>query len=177
MAVSNKELLHNIKADFELAKRLTDEEEGRIIMQIRALLPPVPCLTGCSQCCENVGSSGERFFSRWEWAQIHDKRRFPEKGPCPYLVGTKCDIYHDRPLICRVFGTTQGTLLSCKKGCVPERPVPLDLYKSIERMRYIFMLRALPSKRRKAALKSIIKDIKSGGPSNQNVRSYMEMWK
>jgi len=68
-------------------------------------------------------------------------------------------------------------MLSCKKGCVPERPVPLDLYKSIERMRYIFMLRALPSKRRKAALKSIIKDIKSGGPSNQNVRSYMEMWK
>jgi len=174
--MNTKEILRNIKADFELAKRLTDEQEGNIVRKIRSILPWVPCIRGCSTCCEGVGAAGKRFFSRWEWAQIKDKRDFPETGPCPYLEDAKCIIYEDRPLLCRVYGTTPGTLLACRRGRAPYNPLSLETYKAIERMRYVLMIRALPSRERKAALKRIVKDLKRGGPSNQDVRSYMEMW-
>jgi len=174
--MNTSEILKNIKADFALAKRLTDNQEGNIVKQIRSMLPWVPCIRGCSACCEGVGAAGKRFFSRWEWAQIKDKRDFPEKGPCPYLVDGKCEIYDDRPLICRIYGTTLGTLLSCSRGRAPYNPLTLENYKAIERMRYVMMLRALPSRERKLAYKRIVKDLKRGGPSNQDVKSYMEMW-
>jgi uncharacterized protein len=40
-------------------------------------------------------------------------------GQCTLLKKGRCSIYHDRPLICRLFGAATGLL--CPYGCKPKR--------------------------------------------------------
>jgi len=40
---------------------------------------------------------------------------------CPHLGEEGCQVYDERPLICRLFGTTPG--LACPNGCRPEQMV------------------------------------------------------
>lgn len=82
----------------------------------RALYEQIPafkCVEGCTACCGPVP------FSKWEWEHLKDKREAPEdKISCPYSLSGKCDIYEDRPFMCRLFGTAGG-MLECPVGARP----------------------------------------------------------
>lgn len=90
------------------------KNSSKTIKDLRKKIPSFKCLL-CGGCC------GPIIFSKWEWSQIKDKRT--AKGlnyPCPYLTkNNKCEIYEDRPIICRLFGTIPG--LRCPNGCNPDK--------------------------------------------------------
>lgn len=91
--------------------------EARIIKFIRKRIPPVKCKENCSDCCHDL-----ILFSDWEWDQIKDKR-IATSCCCPYLnTENRCDIYEQRPIICRLYGVNDG-ILKCKNGIIPYKPL------------------------------------------------------
>ncbi|WP_245589227.1 zinc/iron-chelating domain-containing protein [Chitinimonas koreensis] len=58
------------------------------------------------------------------------RARAERSWSCPYLGKDGCTVYPDRPLICRLFGTTPR--LRCPNGCAPEAPVASALEADIE---------------------------------------------
>jgi Fe-S-cluster containining protein len=74
--------------------------EGKRILDLRRYIPSVSgCPKDCHRCCGPVP------FSRWERSRIKDKRT--AKGiACPYVGKSGCEIYEDRPILCRLFGTS-----------------------------------------------------------------------
>ncbi|MGT2431225.1 YkgJ family cysteine cluster protein [Cupriavidus basilensis] len=58
------------------------------------------------------------------------KLRF-ENLSCPHLGSKGCQVYAERPLICRLFGTTPR--LACPNGNGPEVMVDPDIDRRIQR--------------------------------------------
>jgi hypothetical protein len=79
-----------------------------------ARIPSFECRKGCTDCCGPVP------FSRWEAERIQD-RRVATSITCPYAVGGRCEIYEERPLLCRLFGAVDDVRLKCPHGCGPEK--------------------------------------------------------
>lgn len=96
-----------------------------ILHKIRSLIPKMNCIAGCSDCC------GPVVFEKIEW----DKVRIKKKGTsihCPYITGQRtgcCEIYEDRPIICRLYGTIER--LVCPHGVKPEKMLLPDEEKRI----------------------------------------------
>lgn len=82
--------------------------------RLYARIPSFECKKGCTDCCGPVP------FSKWEWERIQDKRTATSLT-CPYAVGGRCEIYEQRPLLCRLFGTVDDERLTCPHGCGPTR--------------------------------------------------------
>ena len=87
-------------------------EAGKIIKYLRKRIPTFECIPGCSDCCGPIS------FSKWEWAQISDKRE-ASSLTCPYVTKEGCVIYSQRPIMCRLFGTVPKML--CPHGCRPKK--------------------------------------------------------
>jgi uncharacterized protein len=85
------------------------------LQQMYSKIPTFQCREGCTDCCGPVP------FSKTEWDSISDKRK-AETGTlaCPYSLSGGCDIYKDRPFICRLFGTAKNPTLTCPHGCGPK---------------------------------------------------------
>lgn len=86
-------------------------------MNIETLYSKIPgfaCKPGCTDCCGPVP------FSKLEWDRVQEKRM--GKGmDCPYAnTASGCDVYDQRPLICRLFGAVEDERLECPHGCGPE---------------------------------------------------------
>jgi Fe-S-cluster containining protein len=93
------------------------EENIHIIKFFRARIPTFACIPGCHDCCGPVLASS---------TEMH---RLPRKTPqqhqaaldalsCPHLGENGCEVYEERPLVCRLFGTTPR--LACPNGARPE---------------------------------------------------------
>lgn len=48
---------------------------------------------------------------------------------CPHLGCNGCEVYEERPLICRLFGITAS--LACPNGAHPEKMIEPDIEKQI----------------------------------------------
>lgn len=116
----------------------------RRLKKLYRQIPTFQCIEGCTDCCGPVP------FSRLEWDQIGDKR-IATTLDCPY-ANNGCDIYEQRPLICRIFGASNEKRLQCPHGCRPENPLStrqtsllMKRYLDLERDRKaVAMIRALP---------------------------------
>jgi hypothetical protein len=75
-------------------------------------IPDFECEEGCTECCGPVP------FSKWEKSQILDNRKATSLN-CPYSRTGKCEIYENRPLMCRLFGAVED--MQCHRGCGPEK--------------------------------------------------------
>ncbi len=84
----------------------------RVLKVLRRKIPSFKCLPGCTGCC------GPTVFSGLEWERVHDKRRATSLT-CPYAGENGCDIYKDRPILCRLFGTVER--MKCPHGCGPQK--------------------------------------------------------
>ena len=92
----------------------------RKIDYLRRQIPGFACEPGCHDCCGPVTASAEelaRLPRRSEAA--HDAAL--ARLDCVYLGPHGCEVYEQRPLICRLFGTTER--LACPRGRGPETPV------------------------------------------------------
>lgn len=102
----------------------------KVIKKIRKQIPSFDCIPGCTDCCGPVP------FSQTEWDRIDNKLK-GESLNCPYSLNGSCDIYDDRPIICRLFGTVDK--LKCPHGCKPKSMLNrhqenkiMDLYQKVK---------------------------------------------
>lgn len=88
--------------------------EEYIIKKLRAAIPEMKCKITCSDCC------GPVFFTQWEWEQVKNKKKATSLH-CPYETPAGCEIYKDRPIMCRLFGQIDTKIMLCPHGYKPDR--------------------------------------------------------
>lgn len=83
------------------------------IDQLYAKIPRVEgCVKGCTDCCGPVP------FSIVEAARAGPEDHRPDHNciDCPHSKNGGCDIYKNRPLMCRLFAATEDPGLTCPHG-------------------------------------------------------------
>lgn len=102
----------------------------RRIPILREQIPSFECIPGCHDCCGPVTTSSEEMArlpvksDRQHEAALADLR-------CPHLGDDGCQVYAERPLICRLFGTTPR--LACPNGQRPEVFIDPRIEQQIQR--------------------------------------------
>lgn len=89
----------------------------RTIDHLRRQIPSFACVPGCHDCCGPVTASS------LEMARLPVKSEAEHQAAlaalsCPHLGAQGCTVYKERPLICRLFGTTPS--LPCPNGRGPK---------------------------------------------------------
>jgi Fe-S-cluster containining protein len=101
----------------------------------RKMIPAMDCIPGCHKCCEGFAPD----MMKEEWYRINHPGKYSMGEPftaCPFLGTKGCEIYFQRPLICRLFGTVAreeveaaelpgGLTIFCREGMQPKEPLPL----------------------------------------------------
>ncbi len=83
----------------------------------RSRIPSFECIVGCHDCCGPVTTSTEE-ISRYPVKSDAEHDAALANLSCPHLGKIGCQVYSERPLICRLFGTTSR--LACPHGKRPE---------------------------------------------------------
>lgn len=83
----------------------------------RRQIPTFACRPGCHDCCGPVTASSEE-MARLPVCSEAAHAAALDDWSCPHLGPAGCQVYSERPLICRLFGTTPR--LACPNGCRPE---------------------------------------------------------
>ena len=89
------------------------------ISALRRQIPSFVCVPGCHDCCGPVTTSPEE-MSRLPRKTAAEQDAAMDELNCVHLGPNGCTVYDERPLICRLFGTTKA--LPCPNG---RRPVEL----------------------------------------------------
>ena len=93
------------------------DSNSRKIDELRARIPGFTCIVGCHDCCGPVTASSEEMARLPVKTDAEHDAALSELS-CPHLGVHGCEVYGERPLICRLFGTTPRLL--CPNG---RRPV------------------------------------------------------
>ncbi len=88
-----------------------------IIARLRENIPSFGCVPGCHDCCGPVTTSSEE-MSRLPVKTDAEHDAALNEYNCVHLGPNGCEVYAERPLICRLFGTTHG--MPCPRGRRPE---------------------------------------------------------
>lgn len=88
-----------------------------VVQQLRDQIPSFRCVAGCHDCCGPVTVSTEEMARLPVKTDVEHDAALAELS-CAYLGKSGCEIYDERPLICRLYGTTPR--LRCPNG---QRPV------------------------------------------------------
>ncbi|WP_076718996.1 YkgJ family cysteine cluster protein [Motiliproteus sp. MSK22-1] len=86
------------------------------IRVFRERIPSFSCTPGCHDCCGPVTASSDE-VARLPTKSDEEHDQALSEFNCPYLGENGCEVYQERPLICRLFGTTAS--LPCPNGCGP----------------------------------------------------------
>jgi len=76
-----------------------------IIARLRERIPSFECVSGCHDCCGPVTTSSEE-MSRLPVKTDAEHEAALRELSCVHLGPKGCTVYGERPLICRLFGTT-----------------------------------------------------------------------
>ncbi|QXH35955.1 YkgJ family cysteine cluster protein [Pseudomonas muyukensis] len=87
---------------------------------LRELIPSFECEPGCHDCCGPVTTSAEEMARLPRKAQAEQDAAL-ERLDCVHLGPDGCTVYQERPMICRLFGTTPR--LACPRGRGPQQPI------------------------------------------------------
>ena len=90
---------------------------SRKIHYFRERIPAFECVPGCHDCCGPVTTSSEE-MARLPVKSAAEHAAALAALSCPHLGANGCEVYAERPLICRLFGTTPR--LACPNGQRPE---------------------------------------------------------
>ncbi|MFZ6769652.1 YkgJ family cysteine cluster protein [Undibacterium sp. Di26W] len=82
----------------------------------RKRIPSFECIPGCHDCCGPVTTSSFEMSALPVKSEAEHNAALTNLS-CPYLGNGGCEVYDERPLICRVFGTTPRLL--CPHGKRP----------------------------------------------------------
>ncbi|HBY87984.1 MAG TPA: zinc/iron-chelating domain-containing protein [Colwellia sp.] len=92
------------------------KNNSHIVERLRECIPTFKCTPGCHDCCGPVTTSSEE-MSRLPVKTIAEHEAALDHYNCVHLGPNGCEVYEERPLICRVFGTTPN--MPCPNGCRP----------------------------------------------------------
>ena len=92
-----------------------NNERKKGFLDLYSQIPSFICIPDCTDCCGPVP------FAKSEWNRVKDKRQGGASLMCPYISpnGGGCEIYKQRPFICRLFGTSFFPPLRCPHGRGP----------------------------------------------------------
>ena len=96
----------------------------------RRHIPAFECIPGCHDCCGPVTASSEE-MARLPVKSDADHAAALAELSCPHLGDKGCQVYAERPLICRLFGTTPQ--LACPNGKRPETMISPQIEQQIHR--------------------------------------------
>lgn len=96
----------------------------------RQKIPAFECQPGCHDCCGPVTASSEE-MARLPVKSDDEHEAALANLNCPHLGDNGCQVYAERPLICRLFGTTPG--LACPNGKRPETMLDAHIERQILR--------------------------------------------
>lgn len=82
----------------------------------RTRIPAFECIPGCHDCCGPVTTSTEEMARLPVKSEAEHDAALADLS-CPHLGENGCEVYAERPLICRLFGTTLQ--LACPNGRRP----------------------------------------------------------
>ena len=102
------------------------------ISALRRQIPSFECVPGCHDCCGPVTTSPEE-MSRLPRKTAAEQEAAMDELNCVHLGPKGCTVYDERPLICRLFGTTKT--LPCPNG---RRPVEL-IHPRVEKQIHEYM--------------------------------------
>jgi Fe-S-cluster containining protein len=91
-----------------------------IIARLRDNIPSFECVPGCHDCCGPVTTSSEE-MSRLPVKSDAEHDAALEHFNCEHLGPKGCEVYEERPLICRLFGTTER--MACPNDRRPDKMV------------------------------------------------------
>lgn len=97
---------------------------------LRQRIPAFECKPGCHDCCGPVTASSEE-MARLPRKTAAEQALALAELSCPHLGAKGCQVYAERPLICRLFGTTPR--LACPNGNRPETMVDADIEQQVYR--------------------------------------------
>lgn len=87
------------------------------IARLREQIPPFECVPSCHDCCGPVTTSSEE-MSRLPVKTDAEHKEALDDFRCVHLGPKGCTVYEERPLICRLFGTTPH--MPCPNSRRPE---------------------------------------------------------
>ncbi len=98
------------------------------IQFFRARIPAFECIPGCHDCCGPVTASSEELFAMPVISAAKHEAALQDLN-CPHLGDSLskkgCTVYAERPIICRLFGTTPR--LPCPHGKRPAAMIDAQL--------------------------------------------------
>lgn len=100
----------------------------RKIRFFRDGIPSFTCKPGCHDCCGPVTTSSEE-MARLPVKSAAEHDAALANWSCPHLGESGCQVYSERPLICRLFGTTPR--LPCPHGQRPELMIDAQIEEQI----------------------------------------------
>ena len=83
---------------------------------LRRRIPSFSCIPGCHECCGPVTASSMEVARLPVKSKEEHDAALTDRS-CPYVGKSGCEVYDERPLICRLFGTTPKLL--CPNGMRP----------------------------------------------------------
>lgn len=101
---------------------------SRKIDKLRREIPNFSCVPGCHDCCGPVTASSEE-MSRLPVKSAAEHEAALAEWNCVHLGPNGCEVYDQRPLICRLFGTTPS--LPCPRGRGPETPTEEQVVRQV----------------------------------------------
>lgn len=104
---------------------------SRTIDTLRLQIPSFACVPGCHDCCGPVTASSEE-MSRLPVKSDAEHDAALAEYNCVHLGPQGCQVYDQRPLICRLFGTTPS--LPCPRGQGPEQMTEPAVEKQVHRL-------------------------------------------
>ena len=98
---------------------------------LRELIPSFECEPGCHDCCGPVTASSEE-MSRLPVKSDAEHDAALAEWNCVHLGPQGCQVYEQRPLICRLFGTTAS--LPCPRGRGPAAPIEAHVEQQVHEL-------------------------------------------
>lgn len=106
------------------------DRNNRRIDALRERIPSFECIPGCHDCCGPVTASSEEMARLPRKTEAQHAAALAELS-CPHLGKQGCEVYGERPLICRLFGTTPR--LACPNGRRPDQMIEEKVEAEIHR--------------------------------------------
>ena len=103
----------------------------RKIDHLRQNIPSFACVPGCHDCCGPVTASSEEMARLPVKSDAEHDAALAELN-CVHLGPNGCTVYDQRPLICRLFGTTPS--LPCPNGRGPEQMIEPRIEQQIHQL-------------------------------------------
>lgn len=101
------------------------------LRSLRGQIPAFDCVPGCHDCCGPVTASSEE-MARLPRKTAAEQDAALARFDCVHLGPQGCTVYDQRPLICRLFGTTPS--LPCPNGRRPVEMIDPRVERQVHRL-------------------------------------------